>query len=79
MNHFTGPVPIRMEVDPDGAFRIAGIPPGRYRLSVYNMPDNTYINAVPLVNVVVKDGRHARFLARCSTLTMRKRSHALNP
>jgi hypothetical protein len=44
------------EVSPGGDFRIAGIAPGRYRLSVYNLPDNSYIQAILLDNVAVNDG-----------------------
>jgi 5-hydroxyisourate hydrolase-like protein (transthyretin family) len=44
------------EVSPGGDFRITGIPPGRYRLSVYSLPDNSYIQAILLDNVAVTDG-----------------------
>jgi hypothetical protein len=44
------------EVGPGGAFRIVAIPPGRYRLSVYDLPDNSYIQAILLDNVAVNDG-----------------------
>jgi len=43
------------EVGPGGAFRIAGIPPARYRLSVYDLPDNSYIQAILLDNVAVNN------------------------
>ena len=40
-------------VDADGAFHIAGIPPGRYRVDVTPMPDNWYLKSVRLDGVEV--------------------------
>ncbi len=56
IDHRMSPVLSPTPVNPDGTFRIAGIPPGRYRLSVYGMPDNSYIQAILLDNAALKDG-----------------------
>jgi hypothetical protein len=43
-------------VDQDGAFRIAGVTPGRFQVSVDPMPENAYIKAVQLDNTAVSGG-----------------------
>ena len=50
------PVPSQTEVDSDGAFRLKGISPGRYNLSIYNIPDNAFIKSILLGNVLVPEG-----------------------
>jgi protocatechuate 3,4-dioxygenase beta subunit len=50
------PAPGQTEVDSDGAFRLKGISPGRYSLSIYNIPDNAYIKSILLGNVLVREG-----------------------
>jgi 5-hydroxyisourate hydrolase-like protein (transthyretin family) len=43
-------------VDQDGAFRIAGVTPGRFQVSVDPMPENGYVKAVLLDNTAVSGG-----------------------
>jgi hypothetical protein len=42
--------PLSGTVGQDGAFRIVGVPPGRFALSVDAMPENAYIKAIVLDN-----------------------------
>jgi protocatechuate 3,4-dioxygenase beta subunit len=44
------------EVSSENTFRITGIPPGHYRLSVVRMPDNAYITSMWLGNLPVTEG-----------------------
>jgi hypothetical protein len=39
---------LQAKADSSGSFRIANIPPGRYRLEVYSMPENAYMKSVLL-------------------------------
>lgn len=48
--------PLSGAVDQSGAFRIAGVPPGRFRLDVDAMPENAYIRALLVDNAAVSDG-----------------------
>jgi hypothetical protein len=47
--------PLSAAVDPDGAFRIAGVPPGRFSLYVDGTPENAYSKAVLLDNAAAND------------------------
>ena len=51
-----GEPPPTAEADQNGAFRIADIAPGRYRLKVTPMPENGYLKSVRLEGVEVPDG-----------------------
>jgi hypothetical protein len=51
-----GDTPAPAEVDTNGAFHIAGIAPGRYRLNVTPMPDNWYLKSVRLDGGEVANG-----------------------
>jgi hypothetical protein len=42
--------------DPDGAFKIAGVFPGRFAVDVQPLPDNGYVKAVELDGVTVSAG-----------------------
>jgi protocatechuate 3,4-dioxygenase beta subunit len=44
------------EVDQKGAFRIAGVPPGKFRVQVEPLPDNAYMKSVVLDGGAVEDG-----------------------
>jgi hypothetical protein len=50
-------IPIQMptETGSSGGFRIQGILPGNYQLTIFNMPDNSYIKAILLDNTAVND------------------------
>jgi hypothetical protein len=43
------------EVDKDGAFRIANVPPGRFRVVVEPMPENAYVQSVTLDGTAAAD------------------------
>jgi hypothetical protein len=56
---FSTPGPTRQlsgAVDQDGAFRIVGVTPGRFQVSVDPMPENGYVKAVSLDNTAATDG-----------------------
>ncbi|MGA3096789.1 MAG: carboxypeptidase-like regulatory domain-containing protein [Bryobacteraceae bacterium] len=50
-----GMPPPSVAVGRDGAFRIAGVPPGRFSLYVDVMPEDAYIKAILLDNVAVNN------------------------
>lgn len=52
---FVDPMLGRTEVGPNGAFRTVGIPPGRYRLSIFNMPDNSYVKSTLFDDLAVDE------------------------
>ena len=47
--------PLSGAVDRDGAFRIAGVPPGRFRLVLDGIPETAYIKALQVDDAVVND------------------------
>src|SRR5208283_4523330 len=51
-----GQSPTSAEADQSGAFRIADLAPGRYRLKVTPMPENGYLKSVRLDGVEAADG-----------------------
>ena len=48
--------PLLFPVDESGAFRIVGITPGRFRLSVDGIPDSAYVKSILLDGAAVSDG-----------------------
>jgi len=51
-----GEPPPSAQADQNGAFRIAGIAPGRYRLKVTPLPENGYLKSVRLDDAAAPDG-----------------------
>jgi hypothetical protein len=49
------PTPGPAEVDKDGAFRIHGVPPGRFALKVEPLPENAYVKTVVLDGTLLAD------------------------
>jgi len=50
------PVPLTGDVDRDGAFKIANVPAGKYRVVVSPLPDNGYVKTVQLDGATAING-----------------------